>query len=70
LLCIGREKHIRRAGLGIAPSLRDRAYDDFAYKLVGSLGEKGSVYTTLRENVSAARNRFTSGRKGVLALPF
>ena len=56
--------------MGIAPSPRDRAYVDFAYKLVGSLGEKGSVHTTLRENVSVARNCFTSGRKGVLALPF
>ena len=55
----------RTAGVGIVPSPRDRACVDFAYKLVGSLGEKGSAHTTLRENVSAARNSFTSGRKGV-----
>ena len=70
MLRIGPGRPNRRAGLGIMPSPRDLACVDFAYKLVGSLGEKVSVHTTLRENVSAARNSFTSGRKGVLALGF
>ena len=52
--------------MGVTPSPRDRAYVDLAFKLVGSSGEKGSVHTTFGENVSVARNRFTSGRKGVL----
>ena len=53
--------------MGIAPSPRDHANDDFAFKLVGPFGEKGSVDTTPREQVSGARERFTPGRKGVLA---
>ena len=44
---------------------RDHAHDDFAFKLVGSFGEKGSVDTTQGEHVSEARERFTPGRKGV-----
>ena len=64
-LCIGPNKAIRRAGLGIMPSPRDHAHDDFAFKLVGFFGEKGSVDTTPGEHVSGARERFTPGREGV-----
>ena len=53
--------------MGIMSSPPDHAHDDFAFKLVGSFGEKGSVYTTPGEHVSGARERFTPGRKGVLA---
>ena len=44
---------------------RGHIHDDFAFKQVGSFGEKGSVDTTPREQVSGARERFTPGRKGV-----
>ena len=63
-LRIGPSKATRRAGMGIVPSPRDHANDDFAYKLVGSFGEKGSVDTTPREHVSVARECLTPGRVG------
>ena len=50
--------------MGVVPSPRDHANDDFAYKLVGSFGEKGSVDTTPREHVSVARECLTPGRVG------
>jgi hypothetical protein len=50
--------------MGILSSPRDRAYDDLAFKLVGSLRECGSVDTTLGEYVSGVRSCFTVGMRG------
>ena len=48
-LRIGPSKAIRRAGMGIVPSPRGHANDDFAYEVVG---------------VSVAREGLTLGRVG------
>jgi hypothetical protein len=63
----GREDTSEGRGWASRPPPRGRAHDDFASKLVGSLREKGSVHTTLREYVSVACNRFTPRCEGVLA---
>jgi hypothetical protein len=48
----------------VLPSPRNRAHDDLAFMLVGSLREYGSVDTTLGEYVSGVRNCLTVGMLG------
>jgi hypothetical protein len=47
--------------MGFLSSPRDRADDDLAFKLIGSLRECGSVDTTLGEDVSGVCSCFTAG---------
>jgi hypothetical protein len=48
----------------VLPSLRSRAHDDLIFMMVGSLGEHGSVKTTLGEHVSGVCISFTVGMRG------
>jgi hypothetical protein len=48
----------------VLPSLRSRAHVDLAFMMVGSLGEHGSVDTTLGKHVSGVRISFTVGMRG------